>query len=289
MSRALGVAFALASAAMAGVINVLAKGILLHPLLLAGAINLVSGIALARNLRAHRFRRSDVPAILGMAIVGACVAPALLFLGLRHARVVDASMVLTLEMVFTALLAAAFLRERHRAAEWAALALLLGAALAAALGAVGVEGASPVWALGLVALAALGWGVDNTLSARLVRDHPPPQLVAVKGILGGTTALMLGIAARASLDIGWDGWLRVLAIGLVGIAASVLLFFHALRHLGATRTSAIFLPGAALTGVAGGALLLGEPLAATHAIAAALLVAGAVILARAQPTGSTKP
>ena len=47
----------------------------------------------------------------------------------------------------------------------------------------------------------------------------------------------------------------------------------------AARASAILWPAVALTGVAAGAQLLGEPLTWVHALAAALVVAGIALVA----------
>ena len=69
-------------------------------------------------------------------------------------------------------------------------------------------------------------------------------------------------------------------IGLLGIGASTVLFYHALQRQGATRTSAIFLPATALTGVLAGAILLKEPIGALEAAAVVLVAAGTILSTR---------
>ena len=278
-----GVVLALFAAASFGLVNVAARGLPFHPLLLTGITYLLAGVALAPFLRGFRADRVDFVRILAMSLVGGAVAPTLLFLGLHRTSASSASLILTLEMVFTTILAAAFLGERARGRSLAGLALLFFAsAIVAWTSAQGDAGTSLLGAI-LVASAALGWGIDNTLSARLVGSYKPHHILAVKGIVGGGSALAIALVLRASLDAGPSAWARVAFIGLVGIAASVLLFYHALQRIGATRTSALFLPMTALAGVSGAALFLGERLLPQHAVAMLLVAAGVWLLHSQSP------
>jgi len=111
---------ALAAAFLFGISTPLAKVLssALPPLLLAGLLYLGSGLGLAL-LRAGRERRVSIPPLsarqwrwFGLAIaLGGIVAPVLLLSGLQRTSAADASLLLNLESVFTALLAWFLFRE----------------------------------------------------------------------------------------------------------------------------------------------------------------------------------
>src|SRR5688572_17982071 len=114
-----------------------------------------------------------------MGMLGAGVAPILLFYGLQKTAASDAGLLLTLEMVATATLAHAFLHERFPRLELVGLGLLLAAGGAIALGSES-QGTSSIAGVVLVLGAAVAWGIDNTVSARLVGAYPPAGLIGVK-------------------------------------------------------------------------------------------------------------
>lgn len=278
-----GILFSLVAAILFGLVNVSARESELPPLALGGYAYLLAGLLLAVTLRRMRIDRRDWPKIATMSLVGGALAPALLFFGLRQAAASDASILLTLEMVFTALLAAAFLRERARPLAWLGIVVLFASAVLIAVSTTGANGATTILGAILVALAAFGWGVDNTVSARLVGAYEPHQLVSVKGLVGGATSLLVALLLGQDLSIPANEIDHVAYIGALGIGGSIVLFYHSLRRIGATLTSSLFLPTAALAGVLGGGLLLDERLTFTHAAAGALAVAGILLVSRAPP------
>jgi drug/metabolite transporter (DMT)-like permease len=108
-------------------------------------------------------RRSDMPRLLAMVATGAVVGPVALAWGLQRTSGASASLLLTLEAVFTAVLAWRWYGEVLDGRVKTAVALLLagGALLVIDQGLTG-----QVQLLGLlaVAVATVAWGVDNTLS-----------------------------------------------------------------------------------------------------------------------------
>lgn len=278
--RAAGILLALASAVLFGLVNVAAKPADVHPLLLSGASYLLAGVLLAPTLRGVRMPAGDRWKVLVVALVGGAVAPVLLFFGLQRAAASDASLVLTLEMVGTALLARLLLGERVGRWGAAGLALLLAAVALVAVASGGEGGRSSWLGLALVALAALGWAVDNTVSARLVKDLAPHRLVALKGLVGGAATLLVLLAlGGASVPSPGDA-LRIAYVGALGVGASIVLFYGALQRAGASVTVGVFLPASALTGVLAAALLLREALGPLVLLAAALAAGGLALVAR---------
>lgn len=276
-----GVLLALAAAILFGLVSVVARASELPALTKSAYAYLIAGVLLAPTLRGLRIETRDWPRILTMGLVGGALAPALLFYGLDQARATDASILLTLEMVFTAILAAMFLRERARAQAWFGIALLFASAIVIAIRTGAQGGETTLVGAILVALAALGWGVDNTVSTKLVGSYKPHQLIALKGLIGGAAALVAAIAMRSSPAIPRAEVLNIAYLGVLGVGASILLFYHALQRIGATLAASLFLPVTAIAGVLGGWLILRETLDVGHAAAAVLAIIGIVLVARA--------
>lgn len=281
-----GTALALLSAACFGLVNVTVKQSSLPPIALAAATYLLSGLVLSPSLRGFRVGPGDRWRILAMAAAGAFAAPIALYVGLKHANAADASLLLTLEMAFTAALAALVLRERIRGRAALGMLLLgLSALLVAGAGLLAPRAGSATTALGagLVVLAAMGWSLDNLASTHLSRRHDPAPLVALKGLLGGAGCLALFLALEPVPGPTLRNLGEVAFIGLVGITLSTLVFYRSLRLLGATRTTGVFIPAIALSGALAGWLLLREPVGWPHVASAALMVAGVALLSQAAP------
>jgi drug/metabolite transporter (DMT)-like permease len=273
-----GLALGAGSGILYGSINVLAKPLDLHPLTKGWVAYLASALFLAPSLRGFRLAKGDAGKVATMGLAGAAVAPALLFYGLERTAAADAGLLLTLELVVTTLLAIAFLGERFHAREGAGLAALLGAALCVAVASVDGQGESTLPGALLVMGAAVAWGVDNAVSARLVGTYGVRQLISVKGFIGGATLLLASFVVRAPPPTMVAGSWMVL-LGITSIAVSSLLFYTALRHVGAARTSAMNIATTGLIGALGGVALLGERLSWWHGLAILLLVLGTALLA----------
>jgi len=220
--------------------------------------------------REAALRRSDLPRLLGVAAFGAVLGPVALAWGLQRTSASGASLMLTLEAVFTAALAWAVYREALGARTALALALLLAGGVALILDQ-GGAGALQLWGLLAVALATLAWAVDNTLS-RALAERDPGQVVMVKGTLGasatGALALALGEPLPAALAAA-----GLLAVGASGYGLSLRLYLLAQRAFGAARTGSVY-AFAPFIGAAA-AIALGDRAGGwLMALGAALMLAG---------------
>lgn len=276
-----GLALAAGSGILYGSINVLAKPLDVHPLAKTAIAYLTSALVLSWALRGLRVARADWPKVLAMGLLGGGLAPVLLFYGLEETAAADAGLLLTLELVATATLAHLFLQERFPGREAVGLVALLAAAACVAVGSGTGSGGtgSTVRGMLLVLGSAVTWGIDNAVSTRLVGSYRPPGLIAVKGLLGGSAALVavlvVGVPVPDALPaLGMSG------LGVLSVAVSSLLFYTALGRIGAARTSAMNIATTALIGAAGGAALLSERLGPLHGVAILLVLAGAWMLAR---------
>lgn len=205
-------------------------------LLYAGAAAV--GMASRQRIeREARVVRGDVPRLLSMAAFGAVLGPVALAWGLQHTSGTSASLMLTLEALFTALLARLLYRETMDRRVWAAMLLLLvgGAALVLDQGR---SGAAQLWGMLAVLLATAAWGADNTLS-RALAERDPGQVVLGKAAIGTVATTVLAWL----LGEPWPAWsvaLALFAIGASGYGLSLRFYLLAQRAFGAARTGSVF-------------------------------------------------
>lgn len=204
---------------------------------------------------------------------GAVGAPLLLLWGLKVTPGATASLLLSFEIVFTALWAARLFRE-HVAAQvwWAVLAVTTGGVV------LGFEGSGD-WGVSLGALAIVGgcalWGLDNNLTRNIVALEPS-RVAQLKGLAAGTVNLLLLLAVGGSLP-RWPSVLFALVVGGLSYGVSLVLFVHALRYLGSTRTSAYFGAGPFFAAVI--SLVIAHSIPTLPLlVAAALMVVGSALM-----------
>jgi drug/metabolite transporter (DMT)-like permease len=279
--RRRGITLALLAAVLFGLSTPAAKLLVsaADPWLLAGLLYLGSGLGLGAWRLALRalgrapgeapLRRRDGPWLAGAILSGGVIGPGLLMLGLADATASQASLLLNLEGMLTAVLAWIVFREHIDRRIVAGMALITAGALSLAWQ---PDAALPLARPALlVAGACAGWALDNNLTRR-VSGGDAVLISALKGGCAGLVNLLIALALGAPLP-AFPTLAGALAVGFVGYGISLTLFVRALRELGAARTSAYFsiapFVGAALAIVA-----LREPLTARLAAGMGLMGAG---------------
>ena len=218
--------------------------------------------------REAQLRRTDLPRLLAMAGMGAVVGPVALAWGLQRTSGSSASLMLTLEAVFTAVLAWRWYHETlDRRVATAMLLLLAGGAVLVVEQ--GLAGRVQLLGLLAVLLATAAWGVDNTLS-RGVAERDPGQVVWVKALLGASATTVLAFLWGEPLPGAWAA-LALLAVGASGYGLSLRFYLLAQRAFGAARTGSVFAFAPFIGAL--GAFALGE-----REISALVLVGGALML-----------
>jgi len=237
---------ALASALLFGITTPIAKQLLVgtQPLLIAGLLYLGSGVGVSllrliqdRGWSSTGLAPRDWPWLALTTLVGGIVAPALLMLGLARADAASASLLLNLEVVFTAALAWLVFREpANSRVVWGLVAIFTGGLILVWPARFSADHDWPAFAL--IVTACLCWALDNNLT-RKVSAADARVLAAIKGLVAGVTnvtiAFVLGAALPAVAHV-----LTILALGFLGYGLSLVLFIVALRHLGSARTGAYF-------------------------------------------------
>ncbi|HYR32675.1 MAG TPA: DMT family transporter [Burkholderiales bacterium] len=274
--RRRAIAYALLSAALFGASTPFAKLLVgsVAPLALAGLLYLGSGLGLALWLAVRRPRSVKLPLRdlpwLGAAIVaGGIVGPALLMYGLARTDGATASLLLNLEVVFTAVMAWIVFRENVDKRVF--MGMLAIAAGGVVLSWEQIPRAGSVAGPFLIAAACLAWALDNNLTRR-VSGGDAVVIAALKGLVAGAVNLALALALGAYLPAPGAIALAGL-VGLVGYGISLVLFILALRDLGTARAGAYF-SVAPFYGAALALWLLGESSGPAFWAAAALMGLG---------------
>lgn len=205
--------------------------------LLYGGAAAVAALLRRPATREAQLRRGDLPRLLAMAGMGAVVGPVALAWGLQRTSGSSASLMLTLEAVFTAILAWRWYGETLDRRVIAAVALLLLGGVVLVLEQ-GLAGQVQLLGLLAVTVATIAWGVDNTLS-RGVADRDPGQVVVVKATLG-TVATVLMAWLWGEPVPGLATVLALLAVGATGYGLSLRFYLLAQREFGAARTGSVF-------------------------------------------------
>ena len=270
---------ALAAALLFGASTPFAKALVgaVPPVMLAGLLYAGSGIGLwivrltrDAGLKPASLSSAEWPWFIGAIIAGGVLGPVLLMYGLTRTSAADASLLLNLEAVLTALLAWIVFRENADRRVVLGMALIVAGGVMLAWPVAGAGRTSAVGALS-VAGACACWALDNNLT-RKVSASDPLFIAATKGLVAGITNIALALALGAQWPPpAWTA--AAMAVGFVGYGVSLVLFVLALRGLGSARTGAYF-STAPFVGAAIAIVAFGEPVSWPFWLAAALMAAG---------------
>ena len=223
--------------------------------------------------REARLARADAPRLIAMAAFGAVIGPVALAWGLQNTSGTSASLMLTLEALFTAVLAWLIYRETMDRRVIAAMTLLLAGGMLLVVDQ-GRAGAAQLVGLLAVLLATAAWGADNTLS-RALAERDPGQVVLAKAALGATATALLAFAFGEPMP-SVAAAAALLAIGATGYGLSLRFYLLAQRAFGAARTGSVF-AFAPFIGAAA-ALALGDRSAGAMLVAGSALMLAGVLL-----------
>jgi drug/metabolite transporter (DMT)-like permease len=205
-------------------------------LLYAGAAA-IGALSRRPSHREARLLRRDLPLLAGMAAFGAVLGPVALAWGLQRTSATSASLLLTLEALFTALLAWLVYRETMDRRVAAAMALLMAGGAVLVLDQ-GQLGGAQLWGLLAVLGATAAWGVDNVLS-RALAERDPSQVVMGKALLGASATTLVALAVGEPLPTAGAA-LGLFLVGATGYGLSLRFYLLAQRAFGAGRTGSVY-------------------------------------------------
>jgi drug/metabolite transporter (DMT)-like permease len=210
---------------------------------------------------------SDWSRLFAMAGTGAVIGPVALAWGLQHTSGSSASLMLTLEAVFTAVLAWRWYGETLDKRVALAVLLMLAGGVVLVIEQ-GTLGQVQLWGLLAVMMATVAWGVDNTLS-RGVADRDPGQVVLVKATLGAACTLGLARLFDEPVPLAMTA-IGLVAVGATGYGLSLRFYLLAQRTFGAARTGSVFAFAPFIGAI--GALALGDRSGSGLMVAAGMLM-----------------
>lgn len=283
-TRLAGLGFAFTAAMVSGVsifANSYAVKHFTSPTVFTTAKNAVAGLLLlalvlrpsGAGARSEEIRRPKRwAALLVLAVVGGSVPFVLFFEGLARAQATQAAFIQKTLVVWVALLAVPFLRERVRAPHVCAIALLvIGQAWLAGRAGTVVFGKGEA----MILAATLLWAVEVVYVKRIVGWFSPRSLAAARMALGA--ALLVGWVA-VNGDLGQVGSFDAVQWKWIGISGLLLTayvgtWYAALGRAQAVDVTAVLVSGAVVT-----ALLSGIADGAAVSVPGTLLVAAGTAL-----------
>ncbi|MBI5934558.1 MAG: EamA family transporter [Chloroflexi bacterium] len=220
-----------------------------------------------------QIEKSDLGWLAGAILAGGVAAPITLLFSLKNTHAATASLLLNFEGVATTLIAFLAFKEAISRRAWGAIAIITLGSVLLSLNPNADWGLS-LGALGILAACVL-WGVDNNFT-RNISAKDPLVIVTIKGLGAGSFSLLMALALGNRLP-SWDAILGALVLGSLSYGASIVLFIHAMRGLGAARTSALF-SAAPIAGILLSILIFQEFPSWLFLIALPLMVIGAFLL-----------
>ncbi len=238
----------------------------------------LSGIKLFQRMRARdevqeaSIRKAGLGWLLGAILAGGVAAPITLLFSLQNTPAATASLLLNFEGVATTLIAFVAFKEAISRRAWGAISLMTLASILLSFNLSGEWGFS-LGALGILAACVL-WGLDNNFT-RNICAKDPLVIVTIKGLGAGSFSLVLALIQGHTLP-AWGSILGALGLGSLSYGVSIVLFIHAMRGLGAARTSALF-STAPIAGILLSFLIFHEMPSWLFVIALPVMVVGAIM------------
>lgn len=273
---------ALIAALLFGASAPLAKYLLgeVEPIPLAAFLYLGSGIGLlivksfqqTANQEA-RVEKSDFKWLAGAILAGGVAAPITLLFSLKNTPAATASLLLNFEGVATTLIAFFAFKEAISRRAWWAIACITIASIFLSIN-LNAQWGFSLGALGIIAACVL-WGIDNNFT-RNISAKDPLVIVMIKGLGAGSFSLLMALHLGNNFPSG-EVILGALVLGSLSYGASIVLFIHAMRGLGAARTSALF-STAPIAGIILSVLIFQEFPSWLFIVALPLMIVGAFLL-----------
>ncbi len=232
-------------------------------------------------------RRPDMPwpGVVGYGLAVGVFQFGLLFLGMKLGMPAGlSSLVIQVQVFFTIGLAVAFAGDRfHR---WNAVGAVVAAAGIVVLGGYKVAGGATGTFAGfvIIVLSALAWAAGNLIAKRAGADHDVDafSLVVWSSLVPPIPLALVSLALEGGMDAvsaaANASWLAWACIFFMAWAATLFGFgaWNRLLHLYPTPLVSPFALLVPVSGLASGAIFLGERLAPAQAVGALLVLAGLV-------------
>jgi drug/metabolite transporter (DMT)-like permease len=257
-----------------------------HPLVLMVLTWLVSlavlGAVVARAGAWRPPTRGELPGLLTVSLIGFTLNQILYSWGLHLTTASHAGLVFTVTPLVVFGLSQALGQIRMRRLDVLGLGLgMVGAMLIIGWPASGSAGEASILGDLLIVGAASTWGVWTVLAAPILRRRGTLDgtfWISATGTLGLVPFALPGLVAQ-DWSLPWWAIAGILYSGVAGGAVATLLWYAAVRRLGAARTG-IYANKESFLAVLTAALLLGEQVAGVSIVGGAAVILGVLLTRR---------
>jgi drug/metabolite transporter (DMT)-like permease len=291
-STVIGYIAAIIAAALFGSVSTIAKPVLdtVNPILLSSLVYLISAvvftpIALGSNVSSLQTSLSVSKRIyllvIATSIIGAAVAPAMFFFGLRQTTASDTSLLAIGETIFSIILAILFFKEKLRSLGYlAALMVLAGLVVVTT----NLQFHSSLFEMNnsagnlLVIGATALWGLDNNISRIITHHVKVVKLVQLKSVIGGSVLFIFAIfVLHIPLSINVIQLPQIVLLGAVGFGISLYFFLISMKRIGIVR-SVLVLSFSSVFGIVFASFLLSEVVSLQQIIATVIMITGIYLI-----------
>ncbi len=214
------------------------------PIFMAGLLYLSSGIGLAaiRLLRdkkwlASGLKKTEWKWFIGALCTGGILAPILLLEGLKLTSSSNASLLLNMEAVFTAITAWVIFKENaDKRIVIGMIFIVIGGVILSIQN--GENGTNTILGASLIILACLCWSTDNNFT-RKISASDSLYIGSIKGLVAGGINVYIGYLIGSSFPEQSVVYFLIIC-GFFCYGISLILFIISLRGLGASRAGAYF-------------------------------------------------
>jgi drug/metabolite transporter (DMT)-like permease len=230
-----------------------------------------------------RIRRADMARVTALGLIGIALYQVCFIIGINLTTAGNSSLAIAMAPTMTVMLGAVLGVEKAKRVTWLGVVLAFGGMILVIGGGGGLHlGLDSLWGDLLCLVSAGSWAIYTVFGQSLFRHYSPLKVTTVTMAAG--TPLLLLIALPSMLSQDWGavtplGWAGLGFSGLFSIAIGYVLFYTAVKHLGATRT-ATYQNLPPIIAVALGALILGEQMAPVQLVGAAIVLAGIYLTRR---------
>src|SRR5438093_3745247 len=287
--RFVGLFYVLIAAVLFGSAFTLAKEPLksINSLMLSSVVYLISGASLlpaAFRSPLKITEKRQVAILVIIAILGAAVAPLLLFLGLEQTEPTDAAILINGEIIFTIIFAWIFFGERASDLRSIASIILVIIGLGLATTDLRISGTLFQYKPGniMILAATVCWALDNNISRRylMTANIGPASLAMIKSFMGGSILFVASVLlGRVSLAFPVSLWPQIIFMSVFGFGYALLFFLKGLKKIGTVRTMMVF----SLTPIFGiviAILVTGASISYLQVFATALIIFGIIMINR---------
>lgn len=256
--------------------------VVLNAIRMTVSVMLLGGIYLYRRgtrpeLDPIAVLRANAWKVIGLGVTGHVIYQLGFIYGIDQTSSGNAALIMAFAPFWTALLGQAAGTERIGAAAWAGLmATVVGTGVVVAAGQTVGGGASTLRGDLIMVGASVGWGAYVGLSKPLLEDLSSLGLTVLTmsvapPVFWGLAAPQLGSVAWTAL--GWKVWGAIVFSGAGSVGLAYVVWNASIKRVGASFTSALgnLVP---LVALAGGYLLIDEPILWSQIAGGALIVGG---------------